>query len=330
MSIERNWKRLFDLLEEIQRKDLYKVAGERLAGCVRDLVLYDDRLDEASGGLAHYTSWENLIKILDVRREETPVLRMYNYESANDPEEGRIRPIEWSELEKEAEAFSEKYGVARDGSERRRGGSTYGCSFSAGGEGVEDHLMFWRLYGNNGKGASLKLGVVSGMQPPKGMYKVRYRDKNGGRKEEEEISEDKAVAGLVKRFLDLGHETIANAPELERESVGRSICRALWQIFDGYCHLVKSSAYEHEQEWRMIKVVRPDSEEVKYSVAQDGVVRRYVERDKMKNVFGSASVITLGPRVPNDYGAAKGYVEALANRHGMKYTRVKASRERYR
>lgn len=195
---------------------------------------------------------------------------------------------------------------------------------------MEDHLMFWRLYGNNGKGASLKLGVVSGMQPPKGMYKVRYRNKNGARRDGAEISEDKTVAKLMKRFLDLGHETIASAPESEQRKVGRSICGALWQILDGYCHLVKSSAYEHEQEWRMIEVVRPDSEKVKYSVAQDGVVRRYVERDEMKNVFGSASVITLGPRVPNDYGAAKGYIEALANRHGMKYTRVKVSREPYR
>lgn len=309
---------------------LYKVAGDRLAGRVRDLVLYDDRLEEASGGLAHYTSWENLIKMLDVLGEEAPVLKMYNYESASDPEEGMIRPIEWCELEKEVEALSETYGLARNGNKKRRGGSTYGCSFSAGGEGVEDHLMFWRLYGNNGKGASLKLGVVSGMQPPKGMYKVRYRNKNGARRDGAEISEDKTVAKLMKRFLDLGHETIASAPESEQRKVGRSICGALWQILDGYCHLVKSSAYEHEQEWRMIEVVRPDSEKVKYSVAQDGVVRRYVERDEMKNVFGSASVITLGPRVPNDYGAAKGYIEALANRHGMKYTRVKVSREPYR
>lgn len=171
MNVDESWKRLFGLLEQIQRENLYKIARDRLAGCVRDLVLYDDKLDEDSGGLAHYTSWENVIKMLDVRRGESPVLRMYNYESVSDPEEGTIKPIEWLKLEEDVEVLSEKYGVARNGKEKRRGGSTYGCSFSTGGDGVEDHLMFWRLYGNNGKGASLKLGVVPEMQPPKGMYR---------------------------------------------------------------------------------------------------------------------------------------------------------------
>jgi len=330
MGVKESWNNLYDLLREIQTEDLYKAAGERLPGCVRDLVLYDDELEATSGGLVHYTSWDNLLKMLDVQGEQVPVLRMYNYESANDPEEGKIKPPEWNELKEEVETLAEEYLLPESHLDQTQGGSTYGCSFSTSGKGVEDHLMFWRLYGNNGKGASLKLGVVPGMDLPTGMYKVRYRENNGDRRIKEERNDDREVAKRVKQFVNLGRETIEAAPETYKRQVGNSVTRALQQTLEGYTHLVKSSAYEHEQEWRMIKVTPPSSDDVKYSVNDNGVVRRFVERGRIVDLFGSASVITLGPRVPNEYGAAKGYIEALIKKHRMERIRVETSKQRYR
>lgn len=324
MSVEESWNNLYALLRDIRTENLYRVARERLPGCVRDLVLYDDKLETTSGGLVHYTSWGNLLKMLDIQGGRVPVLRMYNYESANDPEEGKIELPEWSELKKVVGNLIGEY------SDQMQGGSAYGCSFSTNGPGVEDHLMFWRLYGNNGEGASLKLGVVPGMDTPKGMYRVRYRKNGGAGRKQEEINNDTEVVERMKTFVNLGREAIEAAPSQYKRDVGNSVARALQQTLESYTHLVKNSAYEHEQEWRMIKATPPNSNDVKYGMNDDGVVRRFVEGGTVKSVFGSASVITLGPRVPNEYGAAKGYIKTLIKKHEMEHIRVEVSKQRYR
>lgn len=323
MGVDESWGQLFSFLLDFEvKRESHTVVEERLPSYVRQLVWYDDNLTGGSGGLVHYTSWENMLKILGTEEEACPMFRMYNYETANDPEEGSIKPREWKQLEKKAAKLLDEYDP--EGSEERnRGGSTYGCSFSTNGEGVEDDLMFWRLYGNDGEGCSLKLGAV-----PAGMYRVRYRDGQGGVRSRKESGEDKEVAGWVERLLTIGKETIGRMPESSRVQVGRSIARVLGQVLDGYCHLVKNRAYQHEQEWRMISVM-PDRDKVKYDVGTDRIVRRYVEGGKMADLFSSSSMITLGPRVANS-GAAREYVETLTRKRGMKYTRVRVSAKRYR
>ena len=319
MDFEESWKALFDTLQEIAADGVYRAADDRLAAPARNLVLYDDPRPSLSGGLAHYTSWENILKMLDVK--EHPMLRMYNYESASDPEEGRVKPPEWAKLEKKAKALLDRYDP--EGSEERtRGGSTYGCSFSTNGKDVQDDLMLWRLYGNDGEGCSLKLGMVLD-----GMYRVRYRDQ-GRKRSRKEVDEDRGVANRLDRLLTIGTETIERAPISEKGEAGRSIARVLIRVLDGYFHLVKNKAYQHEQEWRMIGVM-PDSDDVRYDVGSDRVVRRYIEKGTMKELFSSGSGITIGPRVANA-GAARAYIEMLARGHGMKYTRVSVSTKNYR
>lgn len=321
MEVNASWDQLFSFLREFEvGEGSYNVVEERLPSFVRQLIWYDDKLATSSGGLVHYTSWERMLRLFDVKKGKSPMLRMYNYESANDPEEGSIKPPEWRALEKKAKSLLDKYDP--EGSEERnRGGSTYGCSFSTNGLGVEDDLMFWRLYGNDGEGCSLKLGSV-----PMGMYRVRYRSQKGKRTRPE-MREDRAVADRMNRLLEIGTETIDRMPVSSRKPMGKSIARLLGQVLDGYSHLVKNRAYEHEQEWRMIRVM-PEREDVKYDVGTDRVVRRYVEGGKMANLFTSFSTITIGPRVPNS-GAAREYIEAKARKSGMKYTRVGVSSKRY-
>ena len=322
MGVNESWDRLFAFLRDVKGEEgSHTIVEERLPGIVRQLVWYDDKPKAGSGGLAHYTSWERMLKMFDVEQGASPVLRMYNYESANDPEEGSIKPPEWTKLEKKARNLLHEYDPA--GSEERdRGGSTYGCSFSTNGPGVEDDLMFWRLYGHNGEGASLKLGSV-----PSGMYKVRYRDQKR-RRSQREIAEDRKVADRMNCLLRIGQETIGRMPESGRLQTGRSIARVLGQVLDGYSHLVKNRTYEHEQEWRMISVM-PDRNDVRYDVGVDRVVRRYVEWGKMKELFSSSSAITIGPRVVNS-GAAREYIETMARKAGMKYTRIGVSSKKYR
>lgn len=160
-----------------------------------------------------------------------------------------------------------------------------------------------------------------------GMYKVRYRDPSGKRSRKE-MDEDGSVMDRMDRLLTIGMEIIGGAPPSAKGDAGRSIARVVGRVLDGYLHLVKNKAYQHEQEWRMIGVM-PDKEEVRYDVGSDRVVRRYIEKGRMKDLFSSASEITIGPRVANR-GAARAYVEMLARRHGMIYTKVRVSSKNYR
>lgn len=330
MNVEKSWDKLFGFLREIQAKNKpYDEVNQRLQELpeyVQQLVWYDDVMPEGSGGFVHYTTWENMLKIFNVQegeiqKEKKSMLRMYNYEYANDPEEGKIKPPEWEKLERKAKVLLHKYD-SEGSEERTRGGSIYGCSFSTNGKGVEDDLMFWRLYGNNGEGCSLKLGSKLS-----GMYKVRYRDQ-GGKRKRKEMAEDREVASRMNSLLEIGEKTIEAVPDLHKVEMGRSIARVLGQVLDGYSHLVKNKAHQHEQEWRMIRAM-PGREDVKYDVSRDRIVRRYIERGQMKDLFISSSEITLGPRVPN-VGAARDYIEAIAKEHGMKYTKVRVSSRKYR
>ena len=322
MSIEqRSWDMVSAVFRAVKTNGLYRAADERFSGAVRGMVMYG-REAATEMGLAHYTSWENLLRMFRTQDGECPVLRMYNYEMVNDPEEGKVMPPEWKELNTKIDDLLEEYDP---GSDEGRAGNTYACSFSTKEQGVEDDLTFWRLYGDNGNGASLKLGTVQ-----KRMYRIRYRDEDKDRdwRKDEDKAEDEQVAEQLKKLIDLGINIVREVPEEYRTEMGKSVAKALRQVLDGYLYLVKSRAYEQEKEWRMIQV-RPDRVTVKYDVSDDGIVRRYVEGGKLRDLFKSASVITLGPRVRNSH-AARDYVEFLARTHRMKYTKVRVSTQKYR
>lgn len=321
MSIEQqSWDMVSNVFRAVKNNRLYRAADERFSGAVRGMVMYRHEVTEM--GLAHYTSWENLLKMFRTQDGECPVLRMYNYEMVNDPEEGKVMPPEWRELNAEVNDLLEKYDP---GSDESRSGNTYACSFSTKEQGVEDDLTFWRLYGGNGNGVSLRLGTVQ-----ERMYRIRYRDEDRDKdqRDDEEVAEDRQVAEKLKKLIGLGVSMVSETPQEYRIEMGKSVAKALRQVLDGYLYLVKSRAYEQEKEWRMIQV-RPDRVNVKYDVSGDGLVRRYVEGGKLRDLFRSASVITLGPRVRNSR-AARDYVEFLARTHRMKYTSVRVSMQKYR
>lgn len=327
MEVNKSWADLFGYLQRLESGDeRYQAAGERLLALVHRLTLFDDEPEQHSGGLVHYTSWENMLNILDVEKGHDPLFRMYNYEVANDPEEGNIKPPRWIQFEQSARDFCREFSdelnsddiVSSSDNNRRR--STYGCSFSANGKGVEDDLMFWRLYGGDGNGCSLKLGIW-----PKHTYKVRYMGKGDMGNE---MLDESEVSGKLNHLLECMRKAISETPIEYRASVCKSMKHALDQVLEGYFHLVKSDAYEHEQEWRMISV-NPDEKFVKYSVGGDRIVRRYIEGAKMKNLLITGSQITLGPRVSN-IEVARRYVQHEIRRYGMHATMVCVSSKSYR
>ena len=320
MSADESWENLFNYLNDLRSGETayYRVVDERLRVLVERLVLYDDRPEQHRGAFVHYTSWENMLSIL-APEEEDPLFRMYNYEFANDPEEGDIRPSMWREIENTSREIFGKYDPKLK-SHQISQESTYGCSFSTGEMDVEDDLMYWRLYGGDGNGCSIKLGV-----PPRGIYRVRYMEKG---EQGDATAEITAVACKLNRLLACMDSAIEDAPKSCQVAVCQSMNKAVDQVLDGYFHLLKNKAYKHENEWRVVQV-SPDEKDVNFSVGSDRIVRRYIEGQRMEELLVTGSKITLGPRVSNKNAAIK-YIKGWLRKHNMVYTEVRASSKSYR
>jgi len=312
LTMESSWKALLDRVWVVSdRLD----APDPLADvdtAIKELVFYDDSLglDER---LAHYTSWENTLAILT---EEQPVIRSYNYERTNDPQEGRLWRRVWGTMKEDAEWF-DRFLPAYDQTllaSGRSTGTTFGCCFSAGGPGVEDNLTFWRLYGNDGKGCSFK---VTSRLPH--TYKVRYLDERGkNRNGDEEL--DRQVGYWVYDLLTGGRELVKRFWAAGRKDVASGMAWRIRKVLGGYNHLVKSSYFEDEKEWRMIDVFPTDT--VLYDADEAGVVRRYVPGLPLEHGLITGSSITVGPQVPNG-GAARGYVEHLVEAYVERMVKAK-------
>ena len=314
---------LRQVVERGSKNDSYFMAIPGLFERIPNLVLYDDA-PESETNLVHYTTWKNASDMFNVG-EISPVLRMYNYEQSNDPEEGRIKPPEWKKVEEDA-AYLAKYleDDNRWTEEMTFGWSTYGCSFSSGPSGVEDDLTYWRLYGNDGQGCSLKIPTTNIV----GAYKVRYRDRDFNSRSDCDEREDKQVATRLRDLLEVGKEAVDRAPEKHRDIVGRTVAVGLHQVIYGYYHLIKHTAYEDENEWRILRVM-PRLDTIRYDTRSAYLVRRYINGPTLKDLLITDSAITIGPAVLNR-GAARAYFEYLARRYEMKPVKVRISNKTYR
>lgn len=245
-------------------------------------------------------------------------MRMYNYETANDPLEGQIFPEGWKEVREKARNLGKLQGT----DDPSQPGDTYGCSFSSGAEDIGDDLTLWRLYGNNGEGCSLMMKSL-GMH----MYRIRYRKQDGSVRSHEEASEDKAVAQQMNHLLSVGERTIDSIEDAYRQPVGSAISDAVRRVLEGYCYLVKDIAYSNEREWRRI-VVRPTLEETCFDANATGV-RRYVEGQAFKDLLVTGSEIRIGPKVLNPKVVCA-YVERATRHRKMGLASVNASTKSYR
>ena len=334
-NVEESWANLMAELRQVVERGSkdpnYFLTIRRLIVQIPELVLYDDSL-KTRFSLAHYTAWKNARDMFNVDREP-PILRMYNYEQANDPEEGRIKPPEWEKVEEDAACLAKFLEEdSRWTEEMTFVGSTYGCSFSSGLLGaVEDDLTYWRLYGNDGQGCSLMIPTTDIMGADKarmGVYKVRYRDRNFTSRSDCEKKEDEQVATRLEMFLEAGKEVVDAAPEVHKAIVGKTVAEGLYQVIYGYYHLIKNVAYADENEWRIIRV-KPNLDKIRYDAKSDYLVRRYIEGPALKNVLFTRSAITVGPTVPSRV-AARAYFEYLAKRHGLEHLEVRISDKIYR
>ncbi len=325
---DETWRDLLSCLEDIRRMagDERSDRVRELPGLAANLALYSDTLAEKQE-LVHYTSWDRAMAIL---RNKNPVMRMYHYELANDPEEGQILPSPWKAIYKEANACIRRWRKASHlgVTSTIDGGDAYGCSFSSNGRGVEDKLTFWRFYGNDGEGCSFRVSrSIFFSREYRGIYQVRYRHSNGTAVDDEGKAEDQMVAQRMRQLLGSTKDIVDSATESDDVSTCRVAIESLCRVLGGYRHLIKNARYSDEREWRMVRVMPP---KVKFDLDHSNLVRRYVDGLPWRTLLSSGSVVTVGPRVRNRV-AALAYVKRLVDEK-RKFTGsdVKASVQRYR
>ena len=319
--MESTWMALLDQVAAVGDRLEHREPLDGVDTAIKKLVFYDDPAD-FSEHLVHYTSWESALAIL---KEQKPVLRSYNYERTNDPQEGRLWRAAWDGLAARAAQMdnllpSYDKTLLRSG---RSTGSTFGCCFSAGGPGIEDNLTFWRLYGNDGKGCSFK---VASRLPS--TYRVRYLDERRINRSEGDEEMDQRVGSWLGDLLTRGGELVEQLLSSGQKDVASGIAARIHQVLGGYNHLAKSSYFEDEKEWRLINVA-PSADSILYDADEAGVVRRYVLGLSLDYGLTTGSSITVGPQVPNG-GAARAYVEHLARAKELDLPEVNLSKQNYR
>lgn len=322
-TMEDSWKALLQRVAAAKQSqpDHLAAFAEALADPLAKIVFYDDMLEQGQY-LVHYTSWEHTLQIL--KECGGPTLRMYNYESSNDPQEGKVQRRAWKHIGEQA-GWLDDYLPQHEKTLLKFGrstGSTYGCSFSVDVGGVEDNLTFWRLYGNDGKGCSFKVTGQLGT-----VYRVRYLQEDGTNVKPADEFVDERIASWLAQLLSDGQELVQRAVDAGRRDIAGKIATGVRRILGGYHHLAKSRYFEDEREWRMIEVA-PEDKSVKYDPVEHGVIKRYIHGLSLKDALVTASSITIGPRVPNG-GAARAYVEHLLKKRDMHVPDVKLSEHSY-
>ena len=220
------------------------------------------------------------------------MLRLYDSAHCNDPGEGNFLVSELSS--------SGKYRWLERGSEA---GHAYLTSFvrSGGVTDISDDLVFWRSYGDNGRGCSLTLDV-----PEVLLRKVKYGQSG---------MED--ARRLILPVLD-AVTPLAQA----NENFGRAISETILRGLESVRYLYKEQAYHHEGECRVLKPGNPtgiEGDNVRFETfEQDGApsrVRHYRE-DRglaLRRLIASGSMLVLGPSVADRY-SIRLYFEHLKRR----------------
>ena len=181
---------------------------------------------------------------------------------------------------------------------------------------ASDNLVFWRTYGREGEGISLKL------KPPiTHLRKVVY----GGEEFERTIDDLDSVIRIVNPLGSIGNSQI-----------NQLLSNEIHQSLEKITHLYKSQAYQYESECRYV-VLPSEIEDTaikfdyQYEREASGQLRHYYEDESLGigAILPSRSSITIGPCV--DYVEdVRNSIERLVRRAGLLGPEIKPSKIVYR
>lgn len=315
-----------DLMEEVDAllsADRFGVAQRTLEEWLPEALLSEvlrahTRVTPAYG--VHYTTVTAAANIL-----ETGGFRMYNTESSKDPLEGAVldRDAVFGYLRRRHPWLPSP--MQESASPRARAAYAF-CAFPAdarseGGK-PEDDLVRWRLYGDDGRGCSIKFNLRQEVLP---MFRMNYT-------KSDDYGADrlpKALAGmepLSEAIADTGRH-FEPLPSDRRSDFRGTVKDAVELLLNWYRHLVKDRHYEDEDEIRAL-YVDGDDERIGFDV-QGGLIRRFVEGPILSDCLQSGSSITIGPAV-RDPHVVSAYLIRCLKEARCRNTAIAISRAPYR
>lgn len=291
--------------------------------------------DEENDFVVHYTTINAVVKMIrqvsryeqrnkDQSGDDTnipePAFRMYHIEGFNDPSEGVVAD--------ELLLSKFKWFQIPD----RRKSDAYICSFatpdkagnSKNGNEIGDNLMFWRLYGNNGMGCSIKIKSSKLVESTdKDIFRVLYWNRNN----------EHLYCPQIHKVLDTINNAVFKCIRISKtlNNATAEICsNIVMSMLDEHRCFVKALDYKHEAEYRIVVLKdTPDAHGVKFDKRDFPYVRRYInEGPKLKSILSSDTVITVGPQVRAPY-AIKAYIESLLKDANLSGQEVRISNVKY-
>ena len=271
------------------------------------------------GSVVHYTGLDVLLSILGGPDEppEEKFLWLTDTVYSNDPGEGRFL---LSNIEKGYPVvFSE------------RSPSVYVTSFinSRRDSRTQDDLIFWREYGREGQGCSIKVQSPSFLSTDRQpdvddqnylrVHPVVYQKS----KVDQLANKIEEVLKTIKSLLEFNWPAIS----VQKNDVLDRIKNEFWDSLGPLPYLYKSDAYQHERELRVIMCADNDirrKEDIKFSWSAtngDMKIRRYVKHPALsaKSIIKSGTKITIGPTVQHPGHVLACIIDLLAqkNMHGV-------------
>lgn len=188
---------------------------------------------------------------------------------------------------------------------------------------MSDNLVFWRTYGREGEGCSLKLQI-----PRDRLRKVLYGDC--------EVNSTWKDLGPVLDDLYPALYPLVNINEqVLKETIQKTLAEATWKSLARLRYLYKSKAYEYEGECRfVIPELDVDKDKICFEYQEQNNsprIRHYFEDDalKVENILTTGSLITLGPCVPHPYNMSY-YIKSLLTKAELPGPAIKTSEIPYR
>ena len=323
--LPQNATALERLLQEVQANPPIRSPGARSPRALQPLFDAAARVDlsnavnaefgvgaNQSGNyrVVHYTSISSIVSILE--NAENGYLRMYSTGGSNDPGEGKYVKADdlpngssIQTLPNDSYAYVASFIKPNDRESSSR---------------AANNLVFWRLYGNEGKGCSLAVNVTG-----QNLLAVQY----GRKATRNSISRlDSAVGHLLKTA-----GIVAGKIGVSTQSLDQMIDVAMGKVR----YLYKSEAYGYENECRIVETPQTIGEQgiaAKFEyTSQSGqeLVKTYINHWDLtvEKLFSTDSFITLGPNVPHQE-ETKDYMKYLLKEAGRNNTDVLCSRLEYR
>ena len=187
-------------------------------------------------------------------------------------------------------------------------------------EDMSDNLVFWRTYGKEGEGCSLKLRI-----PSCRLRKVFYG-----------IDEMECTKQILRPVLDSLSPLTSITDQLIKENIREKLADIFSESFEEIRYLYKSEAYKHERECRFI-IHKSDIDEnricFEYQEQNNSPrIRHYYEDEALaiEKILTSGSAVTLGPRVPYRPDVSN-CLKIMRDRAGLEHRlEIKTSKISYR